>query len=86
MLTIGAIRVFLVSQANTGDDGAFVRALVGQFMVGPRLLVAPVVEEGAVERTVVFPPGRWYGWFGSDVVDSGESGTTVTVPAACTQK
>ena len=40
---------------NTGDDGAFVRALVGQFMVGPRLLVAPVVESGAALTTGAEP-------------------------------
>ena len=29
-------------------------------MLGPSLLVAPVLEEGAVERDVYLPPGRWF--------------------------
>ena len=35
-------------------------AAVGdQFLLGDDLLVAPVLERGARERRVVFPPGRW---------------------------
>ena len=30
-----------------------------EFMMGGDLLVAPVVEEGAVSRKVVLPPGTW---------------------------
>src|SRR5690606_7657011 len=30
------------------------------FLLGDALLVAPVLEEGARERTVRLPPGRWY--------------------------
>lgn len=31
-----------------------------QYMLGPDLLVAPVLEEGAVGRRVQFPKGRWH--------------------------
>ncbi|RDE17465.1 MAG: alpha-glucosidase [Candidatus Thorarchaeota archaeon] len=31
-----------------------------QFMIGPFLMVAPVLEEGANSREVYFPRGRWY--------------------------
>lgn len=44
-----------------------------QFMLGENLLVAPVLEQGAVRRTIVFPPGRW----------TGDDGTQVTGP--CTR-
>jgi alpha-glucosidase (family GH31 glycosyl hydrolase) len=32
-----------------------------EFLLGPTILVAPVVERGARTRRVVFPPGRWRG-------------------------
>ena len=33
--------------------------VVDQFLLGPDLLVAPVLEPGATTRTVQVPPGRW---------------------------
>ncbi len=33
-----------------------------QAMLGPSLLVAPVLDRGAREREVVLPPGRWFAW------------------------
>lgn len=41
------------------DDPA-VPEMDDQAMLGPHLLVAPVLEEGAVDRTVYLPAGRWY--------------------------
>ncbi|AMJ59787.1 glycoside hydrolase family 31 protein [Bosea sp. PAMC 26642] len=45
------------------DDPA-VAAIDDAFMLGPDLLVAPVLEEGATQRSVVLPanPGGWYDW------------------------
>ncbi len=37
-----------------------------QYMFGEQLLVAPVVEEGAVERDVYFPAGKWLPLFGGE--------------------
>jgi alpha-glucosidase (family GH31 glycosyl hydrolase) len=48
-----------------------------QFFLGPDLIVAPVVERGATERTVVLPAGRWHDETGT-VVIAGPA--TVTVP------
>ncbi|BBH22021.1 glycosyl hydrolase family 31 [Paenibacillus baekrokdamisoli] len=39
--------------------------IVDQFMLGDRILVAPVLQKGATERTVSFPPGIWFGDDGS---------------------
>jgi len=36
-------------------------AIRDQFLLGERILVAPVLEKGAESRTVVFPEGRWRG-------------------------
>ena len=30
-----------------------------EYMLGPDLLAAPVLEEGASERDVLLPPGEW---------------------------
>ncbi|MFA6286739.1 MAG: glycoside hydrolase family 31 protein [Opitutaceae bacterium] len=38
-----------------------------QFMLGPTILVAPVLEKGAVMRIVKFPPGAWEGADGNVV-------------------
>jgi alpha-glucosidase len=42
-----------------------------QFMLGSSLLIAPVVEPGAVSRKVVFPNGRWYSYWDDIVVEGG---------------
>jgi acetylornithine deacetylase/succinyl-diaminopimelate desuccinylase-like protein len=46
-------------------------AVVDEFLLGPDILVAPVVEKGARTRRLVVPPGRW----------TGDDGTTVVGPA-----
>lgn len=47
------------------------------YLLGDALLVAPVVERGAREREVIFPPGRWVDWFDGSVHEEG----TEVVPA-----
>ena len=49
-----------------------------QFMFGPSLLVAPVVEQGATTREVYLPKGRWYDWYSGEIY---EGGRYITVPA-----
>lgn len=49
-----------------------------QFLLGDGILVAPVLEKGASERTVRFPPGKWHGDDGRVVL--GPSVETVKVP------
>ena len=36
------------------------------YLFGPNLLVAPVVEKGAVSREVHLPPGEWFDWWTGD--------------------
>jgi alpha-glucosidase (family GH31 glycosyl hydrolase) len=52
--------------------------VVDEFLLGPDLLVAPVVERGARERRLVVPPGRWRGDDGSEV--TGPATVTIRVP------
>jgi len=52
-------------------------AMDAQFLLGPGILVAPVLEKGARSRGIVFPPGQWRGDDGSLV----EGPATVEVDA-----
>jgi alpha-D-xyloside xylohydrolase len=49
-----------------------------EYLFGDDLLVAPVVENGKRERSVIFPPGRWIDWWGGKVYEAGT--TTVAAP------
>jgi alpha-glucosidase (family GH31 glycosyl hydrolase) len=54
------------------------RAIDDEYMLGSSLLVAPVVEGGAVSRSVYLPPGRWFDvWTGTGY----DGGATITVDA-----
>jgi len=59
------------------DDVAS-RAVHDEFLIGSALLVAPVVEEGAVTRTLYLPPGRWFHVWTGTVYDGAQ---TVTIDA-----
>ena len=54
-------------------------SLTDQYMFGPDLLVAPVIEEGATSRQIYFPEGTWVPLEGGDPV---VGPTTATVSAA----
>ena len=51
-----------------------------EFMMGDRLLVAPVIKKGAVERKVVIPPGKWRD--ADDKVFAGPAEVVVPAPLA----
>jgi alpha-glucosidase (family GH31 glycosyl hydrolase) len=55
-------------------------AVQDQFMLGEAILVAPVLDQGATSRQIVFPPGRWHGDDGSLV--TGPCCTEVAAPLA----
>lgn len=53
-----------------------------EYLFGDSLLVAPVVERGKTDRTLVLPPGRWIDWWTGHVYEGGITGVAaLTVPA-----
>jgi alpha-D-xyloside xylohydrolase len=44
-------------------DAAAITYADAEYMLGPDLLIAPVVESGVTSRTVHFPAGSWVHWF-----------------------
>ena len=52
----------------------------GQFMIGDSLLVAPVLEQGAKNKTVRFPNGKWTGADGTEY----EGGCKIDFPVDMT--
>ncbi len=50
-----------------------------EYLLGPDLLVAPVVEAGVTSRVVHLPPGAWVQWW-SDQVSTGPADVTVAAP------
>jgi alpha-glucosidase len=49
-----------------------------ELLLGDRLLVAPVLEQGARRRVVILPPGRWRAWNGR--VQRGPARVALDVP------
>lgn len=45
------------------ENDTYVRNLNDEFLVGEHLLIAPVVEQGAVKRMVYLPEGVWYDYW-----------------------
>jgi alpha-glucosidase len=66
------------------DAGAWAWTATDEYLLGDRILVAPVVIEGATDRDVQLPEGRWYPLV-SGVGGSIEGGGRVTVDAPVTE-
>ena len=72
----------MVRQLALGfPDDATAWTVADEYLLGPSLLVAPVVTEGAVDRGVYFPAGHWLPLFGSQPAAAVDGPTTLDVPA-----
>jgi len=49
----------LVRPLNFTEPGAAYDSITDQYLWGSEVMVAPVMREGATERTVTFPAGQW---------------------------
>jgi hypothetical protein len=62
------------------DDAAW--TITDEYLLGDRILVAPVVAEGALARDVHLPPGEWFPLLGGARVAGGEQAVHVAAPVA----
>jgi alpha-glucosidase len=53
-------------------DNPAVRGIDDSYLLGDGLLVAPVLEAGAVRRSVYLPAGEWYDYWTNEVYTGGE--------------
>jgi alpha-D-xyloside xylohydrolase len=61
------------------QDTATFAVADGEYLLGPDLLVAPVITAGATTASVHLPPGSWVHWW-SDQVYTGPTDVTVQAP------
>jgi alpha-glucosidase (family GH31 glycosyl hydrolase) len=64
--------------AFPGEDAAW--TVRDEYLLGPSILVAPVIEAGATGRSLWLPPGRWYPWTGGPA-QTGGAMMSVDAPA-----
>lgn len=72
----------LVALAHPGEDWAW--TTIDEYLLGDRILVAPVQERGATSREVSLPAGRWYPLRGGAPVEGGQivaNATMAEIPA-----
>lgn len=51
-----------------------------EYLWGNNVLVAPVMQQGAREREVLFPAGKWISWYDSSKIYEGGEKVTVDAP------
>ncbi len=74
----GGVGLMLPLGVHFPDDDA-VWPRLDEYMLGPALLVAPVIEDGARQRDVTLPAGRWAGLLTGEVLE-GPGTFTVDAP------
>lgn len=55
-------------------------SIKNQFLLGDRVMVAPILDSGAVNRTVYFPAGTWYDFWSGTIAAEGPTTLTVNAP------
>ena len=50
-----------------------------EYLIGDKILVAPVIEQGATSRSVYLPQGSWTNYWSGDILDGGKQ-VTVAAP------
>jgi alpha-glucosidase len=60
-------------------DNPNLRSVDDCYMLGDAILVAPVLEPGAVSRSVYLPTGQWYDYWTNELLDGGQD-LVVTAP------
>ena len=78
--------IYSLARNSTETGAPFMRALWmdfsdrnctdidDEFMFGPAMLIAPVVEQGAVSREVYLPEGcKWYDFYTNELLDGGST-------------
>ena len=56
--------------------------IIDQFIIGDKILVAPIVKKGTIERDVILPEGSWRNEITGETF---EGGVTVKVTATLNQ-
>jgi alpha-glucosidase len=56
-------RPVMAPMAIEDQSDLALRFIDDQYMLGPDLMVAPVIEKGSTTRTVRLPKGDWYDWW-----------------------
>ena len=55
-------------------------AIKDQFLLGDRVMVAPVLDSAATNRSVYFPTGVWYNYWTGNIAATGPTTITVNAP------
>ncbi|MBI5608208.1 MAG: glycoside hydrolase family 31 protein [Deltaproteobacteria bacterium] len=78
---VGPVRALGLQYPKLAGDPGLQAHEADQWLLGPDLLVAPVITP-ELQREVWFPPGQWRDWFDGSVQDGGATGKLEKVDAS----